>query len=159
MTLEGFASALYRSTVYLTSSYLYLIPDTRVLSSPYFSYIYKDIWYIYVSICQLFVSISQLVSICLLCLCGSPLDLSVEVIPEENVSEGEVVHLYCGSCILSEALTYEWLKDGHVISSQERTNQLLLDPARENDTGIYSCRVKGHEGTPSHPINLTVTCK
>lgn len=93
-----------------------------------------------------------------LCLCVSPLDLSVEVVPEENVTAGEVVDLYCGSCILSEAPAYVWLKDSDVVSSLEGTNQLLLDPAHEDDTGSYSCQVKGHEAAP-RPVKLTVACK
>ncbi|XP_062378089.1 B-cell receptor CD22-like [Sardina pilchardus] len=85
-------------------------------------------------------------------------DLVVEVSPDVSVMEGEMVDLYCGSCILSEAPTYVWLKDGHILSSLQRTNQLLIDPANMHDTGNYSCQVKGHEATPSHPARLTVTC-
>ncbi|XP_076140788.1 sialic acid-binding Ig-like lectin 16 isoform X2 [Alosa pseudoharengus] len=86
-------------------------------------------------------------------------DLLVEVSPEVTVTEGEEVDLYCGSCILSEAPTYVWMKDGHILASLERTNLLLIDPARMNDTGNYTCQVKGHEATPSHLVRLTVSCK
>ena len=75
-----------------------------------------------------------------------------------TVMEGEEVDMFCGSCVLSEAPTYTWLRDGQVLASLERTNQLLLEPARVDDMGTYSCRIQGHEATPSHSVRLTVTC-
>ncbi|KAL2086189.1 hypothetical protein ACEWY4_017248 [Coilia grayii] len=70
-----------------------------------------------------------------------------------------VTGLYCGSCMLSDAPAYAWLRDGHALATLQRSNELLLEPVQANDTGAYSCRVKGHPAVTSNPIRITVTCE
>lgn len=68
----------------------------------------------------------------------------------ERVRAGEKVTLECvTSCQLGSTI---WFKDGHPM-----TKTLLW--AQAEDTGKYSCTVKGHESVQSHPAALDVQCK
>ena len=77
------------------------------------------------------------------------------------VTEGDRVTLTCTTtCSLSNNPTYIWYKNLHVISSTHTAgNTLNIPSVRIEDTGSYSCSVKGHEVHRSPEKTLSVRCK
>ncbi|XP_036412870.1 B-cell receptor CD22-like [Colossoma macropomum] len=76
----------------------------------------------------------------------------------EHVSEGNTTRLTCKTtCTLTDRPTYIWYKNGHRIgTNDEENNTLSLQPTRIEDTGSYSCAVKGYEHLPSPAVPLSV---
>ncbi|XP_037399396.1 B-cell receptor CD22-like isoform X1 [Pygocentrus nattereri] len=76
----------------------------------------------------------------------------------ERVSEGNTTRLTCTTtCPLPDRPTYIWYKNGRRVDrNDEETNVLSLRPTRIEDTGSYSCAVRGYEGLPSPAAALSV---
>ncbi|KAL7845248.1 hypothetical protein AOLI_G00234400 [Acnodon oligacanthus] len=76
----------------------------------------------------------------------------------ERVSEGDTTRLTCTTtCPLTDGPTYIWYKNGRRVDrNEEDTNVLPLQPTRIEDTGIYSCAVRGYEHLPSPAVALSV---
>ncbi|KAI4889287.1 hypothetical protein NFI96_022544, partial [Prochilodus magdalenae] len=76
----------------------------------------------------------------------------------ERVVEKNTTLLTCKTnCTLTSKPKYIWYKNGHRINrSDEDTNTLLLQPTRIEDSGRYSCAVKGSEHLPSPAVSLSV---
>uniref|UniRef100_A0AAR2L5Z4 Ig-like domain-containing protein n=1 Tax=Pygocentrus nattereri TaxID=42514 RepID=A0AAR2L5Z4_PYGNA len=79
----------------------------------------------------------------------------------ERVSEGNTTRLTCTTtCPLPDRPTYIWYKNGRRVDrNDEETNVLSLRPTRIEDTGSYSCAVRGYEGLPSPAAALSVRCE
>ncbi|XP_045569342.1 B-cell receptor CD22-like [Salmo salar] len=94
---------------------------------------------------------------------GSPVSLTVtDVVLEMNrgsVSEGERVTLRCHTkCTLDPITAYSWYKNGQPIPNSNTYSPVyILFSVSSEDTGRYSCAVKGHEDLPSAEETLTVT--
>lgn len=65
----------------------------------------------------------------------------------ERVRAGEKVTLECATSCQNGSTV--WFKDGHPMTK-------TLSWAQAEDTGKYSCTVKGHESVQSHPVALDV---
>eukprot|EP00063_Salmo_salar_P063093 XP_014037928.1 PREDICTED: B-cell receptor CD22-like [Salmo salar] len=93
---------------------------------------------------------------------GSPVSLTVtDVVLEMNrgsVSEGERVTLRCHTkCTLDPITAYSWYKNGQPIPNSNTYSPVYsLFSVSSEDTGRYSCAVKGHEDLPSAEETLTV---
>ncbi|XP_048103196.1 B-cell receptor CD22-like isoform X2 [Alosa alosa] len=76
----------------------------------------------------------------------------------DKVKEGESVTLTCSTtCTLSDPPSYIWYKNSHPIAdSQTSMEYLYLTPVRIDDSGSYSCAVRGHEDHPSPVRTLSV---
>ncbi|XP_037399360.1 B-cell receptor CD22-like isoform X1 [Pygocentrus nattereri] len=76
----------------------------------------------------------------------------------ERVSEGNTTRLTCWTtCPLPDRPTYIWYKNGRCVDRNDKeTNVLSLRPTRIEDTGSYSCAVRGYEGLPSPAVVLSV---
>ncbi|XP_076146179.1 Fc receptor-like protein 5 isoform X2 [Alosa pseudoharengus] len=74
------------------------------------------------------------------------------------VKEGESATLTCSTtCTLSDPPSYIWYKNSHPIAdSQISMEYLYLNPVRIDDSGSYSCTVRGHEDHPSPVRTLSV---
>uniref|UniRef100_A0A4W5K1J6 Ig-like domain-containing protein n=1 Tax=Hucho hucho TaxID=62062 RepID=A0A4W5K1J6_9TELE len=96
---------------------------------------------------------------------GSPVSLTVTDVVLEmdptSVSEGERVTLTCRTkCTLDPITAYSWYKNRHPIPNSKTYSPVYsLFSVSSEDTGRYSCAVKGHEYLPSAEETLTVTCK
>ncbi|KAL7831368.1 hypothetical protein SRHO_G00308710 [Serrasalmus rhombeus] len=86
---------------------------------------------------------------------SSPLSLKVRVISSTE-SDGPTVTLMCSStCTLPNNPTYIWYKNGQPVTNKHtRHNKLYLKCSE--DTGNYSCAVRGHEQLRS-PVKHSVT--
>ncbi|KAL1005549.1 hypothetical protein UPYG_G00060540 [Umbra pygmaea] len=84
-------------------------------------------------------------------------ELQVEAI-HAPVTEGQTFTLTCKStCNVTGKPTYVWYKNGqHLTNPKTQTNYLHLDRVTSEDSGRYSCAVKGHEDIRSTEENLTV---
>ncbi|KAJ7989787.1 hypothetical protein DPEC_G00308130 [Dallia pectoralis] len=74
--------------------------------------------------------------------------LQVDLYPE-LVIDGQWAYLYCGFCFLSNNPTYLWYKDSQSLNYPNSSYYLTLDPVRMEDTGNYSCAVRGNPIGPS----------
>ncbi|KAL6482255.1 hypothetical protein MHYP_G00103350 [Metynnis hypsauchen] len=76
----------------------------------------------------------------------------------DRVSEGDTTRLTCTTtCSLTDRPTYIWYKNGRRVDrNDEETNVLSLQPTRIEDTGSYSCAVRGYEHLPSPAVALRV---
>ncbi|XP_076146144.1 cell adhesion molecule CEACAM5-like isoform X3 [Alosa pseudoharengus] len=74
------------------------------------------------------------------------------------VKEGESATLICSTtCTLSDPPSYIWYKNSHPIAdSQTSMEYLYLNPVRIDDSGSYSCTVRGYEDHPSPVRTLSV---
>uniref|UniRef100_A0A4W5JL83 B-cell receptor CD22 n=1 Tax=Hucho hucho TaxID=62062 RepID=A0A4W5JL83_9TELE len=96
---------------------------------------------------------------------GSPVSLTVTDVVLEmdptSVSERENVTLTCRTkCTLDPITAYSWYKNGQPIPNSSTYSPVYsLFSVSSEDTGRYSCAVKGHEDLPSAEETLTVTCK
>ncbi|KAL6461878.1 hypothetical protein MHYP_G00300230 [Metynnis hypsauchen] len=83
--------------------------------------------------------------------------LQVRVI-SSTASDGQTVTLVCSStCTLSNNPTYIWYKNGQPVSNKlTRDNKLYLKCSE--DTGSYSCAVRGHEQLRSPDQTLSEVC-
>ncbi|KAL2086844.1 hypothetical protein ACEWY4_017903 [Coilia grayii] len=77
----------------------------------------------------------------------------------ETVTEGERLTLTCNTtCSLSDNSTFTWYKNGQPLTSKHTTrdNKLQLNPVSSEDSGNYSCAVRGHESLSSTAVFLHV---
>ncbi|XP_062400212.1 B-cell receptor CD22-like [Sardina pilchardus] len=77
----------------------------------------------------------------------------------DTVEEGKSVRLTCSTtCTLSEPPSYIWYKNSQPIADQQTPmKSLRLNPVRIEDSGLYSCAVRGHENRPSPVRALSVS--
>ncbi|XP_076146137.1 B-cell receptor CD22-like isoform X2 [Alosa pseudoharengus] len=93
---------------------------------------------------------------------GKPVSLSVTGLlvnmDPDIVKEGESATLICSTtCTLSDPPSYIWYKNSHPIAdSQTSMEYLYLNPVRIDDSGSYSCTVRGYEDHPSPVRTLSV---
>ncbi|XP_062400270.1 B-cell receptor CD22-like [Sardina pilchardus] len=83
-------------------------------------------------------------------------------ISHETVEEGQEVTFTCNtSCTLSSNPIFMWYKNGQPVTYKHTTrdNKLHLNPVSSEDTGSYSCAVKGHESLSSTAVFLSVRHK
>uniref|UniRef100_A0A4W5JYI6 Ig-like domain-containing protein n=1 Tax=Hucho hucho TaxID=62062 RepID=A0A4W5JYI6_9TELE len=78
-----------------------------------------------------------------------------------SVSERENVTLTCRTkCTLDPITAYSWYKNGQPITNSNTYSPVyILFSVSSEDTGRYSCAVKGHEDLSSAEETLTVRCK
>ncbi|KAL2086842.1 hypothetical protein ACEWY4_017901 [Coilia grayii] len=92
---------------------------------------------------------------------GSPFLLQVLSTPKA-VTEGDGLTLACNTtCSLSNNPTFIWYKNGHPLTSTHTTrkNEVQLNPVSSEDSGNYSCAVRGHESLSSTAVFLHVRYK
>ena len=106
------------------------------------------------SIITVYVSISSIITLLFIS------ELQVWVDPA-IATDGDRVTLTCNTtCSLIYNLTYNWYKNLHAINSTHTTGNMLIIPSVSiEDTGSYSCAVKGHEVHRSLDRTLSVRCK
>ncbi|XP_041959585.1 B-cell receptor CD22-like [Alosa sapidissima] len=80
------------------------------------------------------------------------------LIDPATVTEGGKVTLTCSTtCSLSNNPTYIWYRNLQLLGNSHTTNnRLVIDSARPEDTGRYSCAVQGHEILNSSDRTLEV---
>ncbi|XP_077057566.1 B-cell receptor CD22-like [Siphateles boraxobius] len=80
-------------------------------------------------------------------------DLQVE--SPERVTEGDSVSLTCkSSCTLTDRATFIWFRNSLKILT--KSNKLILNRVRREDSGRYSCAVDGHTHiSPDVQLNVT----
>ncbi|XP_010900490.1 sialoadhesin [Esox lucius] len=83
--------------------------------------------------------------------------LHVDLNPERVVN-GQWAVLHCGLCILSNSPTYIWYKDTKPLNDIKTNSYLELDPVGMEDSGNYSCAVRGIQDSAGPPVNLQVEC-
>ncbi|KAL2086690.1 hypothetical protein ACEWY4_017749 [Coilia grayii] len=79
-----------------------------------------------------------------------------------TVTEGQKVTLNCSSsCPGDTNPTYIWYHNSLLLDSQKmaKKNKLTLRSATSDNSGSYSCAIKGHEDHPSPAKALTVRCE
>ncbi|XP_062391214.1 B-cell receptor CD22-like [Sardina pilchardus] len=74
--------------------------------------------------------------------------LQVSITPEAVIEEQRVTLTCNTTCILTNP-TFIWYKNGHLNNHTTRDNKLHLNPVSSEDTGNYSCAVRGHESLSS----------
>ncbi|XP_062386843.1 B-cell receptor CD22-like [Sardina pilchardus] len=75
------------------------------------------------------------------------------------VTEGDGVTLTCSTtCTLSNSSTFTWFKNSRPVPTEYHTdnNHMYLSPASSSDSGIYTCAVRGLEGSLSTAETLNV---
>ncbi|XP_062390827.1 nectin-1-like [Sardina pilchardus] len=77
----------------------------------------------------------------------------------DTVEEGKSVRLTCSTtCTLNEPPSYIWYKNSQPIADRQAPIKILrLNPVRLDDSGLYSCAVRGHEDRPSPVRALSVS--
>ncbi|KAL1005546.1 hypothetical protein UPYG_G00060510 [Umbra pygmaea] len=74
-----------------------------------------------------------------------------------TVSEGDRVTLTCRTkCTLDPIPEYIWFKNGQTIENSNNYSTTRIFSVTSEDSGRYSCAVKGHEDIRSTKTNLTV---
>ncbi|KAJ8366398.1 hypothetical protein AAFF_G00355990 [Aldrovandia affinis] len=83
-------------------------------------------------------------------------DLQVEVNPA-TVREGQSVTLTCRTtCTLSGSPAFIWYKNKLPLSTTNLYNKYIQFTASSEDSGSYSCGVRGHENLSSPAVTLSV---
>ncbi|XP_076128665.1 B-cell receptor CD22-like [Alosa pseudoharengus] len=82
----------------------------------------------------------------------------LELVVPRRVKEGDNVTLTCSTtCNLTDSTSFIWSKDGRPVEKKQIiNNQLQLHPVSYEDEGSYTCAVRGQEGLPSLPENLSI---
>ncbi|KAL2086837.1 hypothetical protein ACEWY4_017896 [Coilia grayii] len=87
--------------------------------------------------------------------------LQVKMTPDTLI-KGEIVTLTCNTtCSLSNNHTFIWYKNGQPLTTKHTTrdHKLQLNPVSSEDSGNYSCAVRGHESLSSTAVFLHVRYK
>ncbi|XP_077057486.1 B-cell receptor CD22-like [Siphateles boraxobius] len=81
-------------------------------------------------------------------------DFDLQVESPERVTEGDSVSLTCkSSCALTDRATFIWYRNSLKILT--KSNKLILNPVRREDSGRYSCAVDGHTHfSPAVQLNV-----
>ncbi|XP_053333580.1 B-cell receptor CD22-like [Clarias gariepinus] len=84
-------------------------------------------------------------------------ELRVEI-PEKAVEGNQTVLVCNTTCRLSDTPVFIWYRNDLRINTIKNSinNTLILQPTKADDSGSYSCAVKGHEEHCSPARNLTV---
>ncbi|KAL2086830.1 hypothetical protein ACEWY4_017889 [Coilia grayii] len=80
----------------------------------------------------------------------------------ETVIESDALTMTCSTtCSLSNNPTFNWYKNGQPLNYNHTTsdNKLQLNPVSSEDSGNYSCAVRGHESLSSTAVFLHVRYK
>ena len=87
--------------------------------------------------------------------CG-PTDVAVTTNSSGPIIRGATLTLQCSAVDPTKScLSFQWLKDGHVLS-MATSPSLVLSAVEEEDAGVYTCRVSNRVGEGGANVTVIV---